>query len=126
VLRSFKHKVNSFPAVNTLFNGLANHPDFNTVDWSHLKIGGGMAVTSAWLLAAKNRPDLWAMACRKPRPRPVAIRPTAKPHRHDRRDSGNLVQAAGRRRRRPASLARYQGPQVMAGYWQRPDETTRS
>ena len=44
-----KHKVHSFPAVNTLFNGLANHPDFNTVDWSHLKIslGGGMAVTSA-------------------------------------------------------------------------------
>ncbi|RYG08167.1 MAG: long-chain fatty acid--CoA ligase, partial [Burkholderiales bacterium] len=31
-----KHKVHSFPAVNTLFNGLANHPDFNKVDWSHL------------------------------------------------------------------------------------------
>ena len=32
-----------------MFNGLANHPDFNTVDWSHLKVslGGGMAVTSA-------------------------------------------------------------------------------
>ena len=44
-----KHKVHSFPAVNTLFNGLANHPDFNTVDWSHLKIslGGGMAVQGA-------------------------------------------------------------------------------
>jgi long-chain acyl-CoA synthetase len=39
----------SFPAVNTLFNGLANHPDFNKVDWSHLKvsIGGGMAVQGA-------------------------------------------------------------------------------
>ncbi|HRN05869.1 MAG TPA: AMP-binding protein, partial [Ottowia sp.] len=28
-----KHKFHSFPAVNTLFNGLANHPDFNTVNW---------------------------------------------------------------------------------------------
>ena len=44
-----KHRIHSFPAVNTLFNGLANHPDFNTVDWSHLKVslGGGMAVQSA-------------------------------------------------------------------------------
>jgi long-chain acyl-CoA synthetase len=38
----------SFPAVSTLFNALANHPDFGTVDWSHLKVsvGGGMAVQS--------------------------------------------------------------------------------
>jgi long-chain acyl-CoA synthetase len=44
-----KHKIHTFPAVNTLFNGLANHPDFHTVDWSHLKIsvGGGMAVQGA-------------------------------------------------------------------------------
>ncbi|MEP6792199.1 MAG: AMP-binding protein, partial [Ramlibacter sp.] len=39
-----KHTIHSFPAVNTLFNGLANHPDFNTVNWSNLKVsvGGGM------------------------------------------------------------------------------------
>jgi long-chain acyl-CoA synthetase len=44
-----KHTIHSFPAVNTLFNGLANHPDFNTVNWSNLKIsvGGGMAVQGA-------------------------------------------------------------------------------
>jgi long-chain acyl-CoA synthetase len=42
-----KHTFHSFPAVNTLFNGLANHPDFNTVNWSNLKVslGGGTAVT---------------------------------------------------------------------------------
>jgi len=41
-------RFHSFPAVNTLFNALANHPDFDKVDWSHLKIsvGGGMAVTA--------------------------------------------------------------------------------
>ena len=39
----------SFPAVNTLFNAMAHHPDFDNVDWSHLKIsvGGGMAVQQA-------------------------------------------------------------------------------
>ena len=44
-----QHKIHSFPAVNTLFNGLANHADFGTVDWSHLviSVGGGMAVQSA-------------------------------------------------------------------------------
>ena len=44
-----RHTFHSFPAVNTLFNGLANHPDFGTVNWSNLKVsvGGGMAVQSA-------------------------------------------------------------------------------
>jgi long-chain acyl-CoA synthetase len=44
-----KQTFHSFPAVNTLFNGLANHPDFNTVNWKNLKIsvGGGMAVQGA-------------------------------------------------------------------------------
>src|SRR5204863_4199797 len=41
-----KYQVNSFPAVNTLYNGLLHHPDFNKIDFSKLKIsnGGGMAV----------------------------------------------------------------------------------
>ena len=44
-----KHTFHSFPAVSTLFNGLANHPDFHTVNWGNLKVsvGGGMAVQSA-------------------------------------------------------------------------------
>jgi len=32
-----RHKFHSFPAVNTLFNALVNHPDFDKVDWSSLK-----------------------------------------------------------------------------------------
>src|SRR6201988_487637 len=41
-----KYQVNSFPAVNTLYNGLLHHPEFKKVDFSKLKIssGGGMAV----------------------------------------------------------------------------------
>ena len=57
-----KYKVNSFPAVNTLYNALLHHPDFGKLDWSMLKcaIGGGMAVqksvAEAWMKAT-GRPD---------------------------------------------------------------------
>src|SRR5262249_12262692 len=41
-----KYGVNHFPAVNTLYNALLDHPDFGKIDWSMLKcaVGGGMAV----------------------------------------------------------------------------------
>ena len=44
-----KYKVHKFPAVNTLFNALLNHPDFGKIDFSKLKmaVGGGMAVQRA-------------------------------------------------------------------------------
>jgi long-chain acyl-CoA synthetase len=41
-----KYKFNIFPGLNTLFNGLLNNPDFASVDFSDLKItiAGGMAL----------------------------------------------------------------------------------
>ena len=44
-----KYKFHTFPAVNTLFNGLVNHEGFRGLDFSQLRIsnGGGMAVTEA-------------------------------------------------------------------------------
>ena len=44
-----KYKINMFPAVNTLYNGLLNNPDFAKLDFSGLKVcnGGGMAVQQA-------------------------------------------------------------------------------
>ena len=44
-----KYRINIFPGVNTLFNGLANQPDFAKLDFSGLAIsnGGGMAVQEA-------------------------------------------------------------------------------
>lgn len=41
-----KYKIDMFPAVNTLYNALLNHPEFPSLDFSHLKssMGGGMAV----------------------------------------------------------------------------------
>lgn len=47
VIKEFnKHKINLMTGVNTLFNGLLNHPDFARADFSGLKVtvGGGMAV----------------------------------------------------------------------------------
>lgn len=43
------HKIHLFPAVNTLFNGLASHPDFAKLDLSELcaSVGGGTAVMPA-------------------------------------------------------------------------------
>lgn len=131
-----KHKVHSFPAVNTLFNGLANHPDFNTVDWSHLKIslGGGMAVQSAvaklWLektgcpicegyglsetspSASCNPTNSKAFTGTIGVPIPGTWFKLLD-------DDGNEVPPG-----QPGEIA-IKGPQVMAGYWQRPDETAK-
>ena len=77
--------INIFPAVNTLFNGLANQPEFAKLDFSGLLIsnGGGMAVQEAvakkWL-ASHRLPDrrrLWPE--RDLAPASPAIRPTSRP-----------------------------------------------
>jgi long-chain acyl-CoA synthetase len=126
----------SFPAVNTLFNALANHPDFDKVDWRSLKIsvGGGMAVQQAtarqWLektgcpicegyglsetspSATCNPVDSTAYSGNIGLPMPSTELTLLD-------DDGHEV-AAGT----PGEIA-IRGPQVMAGYWQRPDETAK-
>jgi long-chain acyl-CoA synthetase len=132
-----KHRFHSFPAVNTLFNGLANHPDFHTVDWSHLKVsvGGGMAVTPAvaklWLektgcpicegyglsetspSASCNPTTSSAFSGTIGVPIPSTWMKLVD-------DDGQEVTGPGQ-----AGEIAIKGPQVMAGYWQRPDETAR-
>jgi Acyl-CoA synthetases (AMP-forming)/AMP-acid ligases II len=68
-----KYRINIFPGVNTLFNGLANQPDFAKLDFSGLAItnGGGMAVQEA--VAGNGSPSpaarsSKAMASARPRP----------------------------------------------------------
>jgi long-chain acyl-CoA synthetase len=131
-----KYKVNSFPAVNTLYNALLHHPDFKTLDWSELKcaIGGGMAVQKRvaedWMRATGkpiiegyglsetapvltcNRGDIaeWTGTIGLPVPSTdISIRD----------DAGNEVPLG----EQGEICAR--GPQVMAGYWKRPDETEK-
>ncbi len=129
-----QHKINSFPAVNTLFNGLANHPNFNTVDWSELKIslGGGVAVTSSVAklgLEKTGCPIVEGYGLSETSPS-ASCNPTNSktftgtigvpiPGTYFKLldDDGNEVPPG-----QPGEIA-IKGPQVMAGYWQRPDET---
>jgi long-chain acyl-CoA synthetase len=131
-----KHTFHSFPAVNTLFNGLANHPDFNTVNWSNLKVsvGGGMAVQSAvaklWL-EKTGCPICEGYGLSETSPS-ASCNPTTSteysgtigvplPNTFMKclDDDGNEVPQG-----QPGEIA-IKGPQVMAGYWQRPDETAK-
>ena len=131
-----KHKIHTFPAVNTLFNGLANHPDFSKVDWSHLLVsaGGGTAVQSA---VAKLWFDKTGSAICEgyglSETSPIATSnpvtateysgsigvPVSSTWLKLLDDDGNEVPTG-----QPGEIA-IKGPQVMAGYWQRPDETAK-
>jgi len=131
-----KHTFHSFPAVNTLFNGLANHPDFNTVNWKNLKVsvGGGMAVQGAvaklWL-DKTGCPICEGYGLSETSPS-VSCNPTTSTEYTGTigvplpstfmkllDDEGNDVPLG-----QPGEIA-IKGPQVMAGYWQRPDETAK-
>jgi long-chain acyl-CoA synthetase len=131
-----KHTFHSFPAVNTLFNGLANHPDFNKVNWSNLKVsvGGGMAVQSAvaekWLQKT-GCPICEGYGLSETSPsascNPVTGTaftgtigvPLPSTEMKCLDDNGVEVPMG-----QPGEIA-IRGPQVMAGYWQRPDETAK-
>jgi len=131
-----KHVIHSFPAVNTLFNGLANHPDFNTVDWSHLKVsvGGGTAVQSSvakiWI-EKTGCPICEGYGLSETSPsascNPVTAKeytgtigvPLPSTYMKLLDDNGKEVPVG-----QSGEIA-IKGPQVMAGYWQRPDETAK-
>jgi long-chain acyl-CoA synthetase len=131
-----KHTFHSLPAVNTLFNGLANHPDFNTVNWSNLKVsvGGGMAVQGAvaklWL-DKTGCPIVEGYGLSETSPS-ASCNPTTSTEFTGTigvplpSTSMKLVDDDGNEvpRGQPGEIA-IKGPQVMAGYWQRPDETAK-
>ena len=132
-----KHTFHSFPAVNTLFNGLANHPDFHSVNWSNLKVslGGGTAVTpnvaKLWL-DKTGCPICEGYGLSETSPS-ASCNPTTSTEFTGTigvplpgtwmkliDDDGGDVTEPGQ----PGEIA-IKGPQVMAGYWQRPDETAK-
>ncbi len=132
-----QHTFHSFPAVNTLFNGLANHPDFDKVNWSNLKVsvGGGMAVTSAvaalWLQKtgcpicegyglSETSPSASCNPTTSTQFTGTIGVPLPSTFMKLLDDEGNEVTELGQH----GEIA-IKGPQVMAGYWQRPDETAR-
>jgi long-chain acyl-CoA synthetase len=131
-----KHTFHVFPAVNTLFNGLLNNEEFKKLNFSRLILsaGGGMAVQQAvaerWLkvtgcpiaegyglsetspVATANRTDTDKFTGTIGLPVPsteIAILD----------DNGNKLPVG------EVGEIAIRGPQVMAGYWNRPDETAK-
>ena len=124
------------PAVNTLFNALLNHADFDSVDWSSLRLttGGGMATQAAVAERWHRKTgcfihDGYGMSEASPT---VTANPSNIPA-----FSGTIglplpstwvkcIDDDGREvpLGQPGEIA-IKGPQVMAGYWKRPDETVK-
>lgn len=126
-----------FSGVNTLYNALANHPEIKEVDFSEMRfaVAGGMATQAAvakqWRavtgrpiiegyglsetspVATINRPDIQEFTGTIGFPIPstdIAIRDA----------DGNDMPLGS------AGEICIRGPQVMVGYWNRPDETARA
>ncbi|CAM5222579.1 Long-chain-fatty-acid--CoA ligase OS=Bosea thiooxidans OX=53254 GN=SAMN05660750_00422 PE=4 SV=1 [Bosea thiooxidans] len=126
-----------FSGVNTLYNALANHPEIRQVDFSEMRfaVAGGMATQAAvakqWKavtgrpiiegyglsetspVATINRPDIQEFTGTIGYPIPstdIAIRD----------GEGNDMPLG------EAGEICIRGPQVMAGYWNRPDETAKA
>jgi long-chain acyl-CoA synthetase len=131
-----RHRVHCFPAVNTLFNALANDQGFRALDFSSLRIcvGGGMAVQSA--VAKRWFECTGRTICEAYGLSETSPGATANPVQSDRftgsiglplpsTDIAILDEDGNRLPVGVAGEISIRGPQVMDGYWLRPDETAR-
>ncbi|MDV3101960.1 long-chain-fatty-acid--CoA ligase [Burkholderia cenocepacia] len=130
------YKITSFPGVNTLYNAMLHHPDFLRLDFSNLLLanGGGMATQEAVAKRWKEMtgaPIIEGYGLSETSPC-VTVNPV---DRHEfngtiglplpstevsiRDDDGKELPPG------QAGELCIRGPQVMAGYWQRPDETSK-
>ena len=131
-----RHRFTTFTGVNTLFNALLNNADFAKLDFSSLRLtlGGGMAVQKAVAERWKQVtgvPLIEAYGLTETSPA-ATINPLDLPEYNGaiglpipstdlvlRDEAGHDVPLG-----QPGEIC-IKGPQVMAGYWQRPDETAK-
>jgi long-chain acyl-CoA synthetase len=131
-----KWKFTAFTGVNTLFNGLLNNEEFKTLDFSALKVtlGGGMAVQRAvaekWKMLTK-RPLIEAYGLTETSPA-ACINPMSLKEYNgfigvpipsteiEIKDDNNQTLPIGE-----IGEICIRGPQVMGGYYNRPDETAK-
>jgi long-chain acyl-CoA synthetase len=131
-----RHRFTMFTGVNTLFNALLNNPDFGKLDFSGMKVamGGGMAVqkvvadrwqqvTGATLIEGYGLSETSPVVTANP----VDLKqyngsiglPVPSTEIELRDDNGKPVPLG-----HPGEIC-IRGPQVMKGYWNRPDETAK-
>ena len=132
-----KERISVFIGVNTLFNGMVNQPDFATVDFSNLRLtlGGGMATQKAVAEKWKKitgTPIVEAYGLTEASPgvccNPLNIEaysggiglPVPSTEVELRDADGKEVPVG-----QPGELW-VRGPQVMQGYWNRPEETAKT
>ncbi|UEP29584.1 MULTISPECIES: AMP-binding protein [unclassified Burkholderia] len=130
------YKITTFPGVNTLYNAMLHHPDFSRLDCSNLLLanGGGMAtqevVAKRWR-EMTGAPIIEGYGLSETSPC-VTVNPVARGEFNGtiglplpstdisiRDDDGNELPPG------QAGELCIRGPQVMAGYWRRPDETAK-
>jgi long-chain acyl-CoA synthetase len=131
-----KYQINVFPAVNTLYNALLNAPGFDRVDFSKLKvsIGGGMAVQKVvaerWLKTtacpllegyglSETSPTLTCNPADSTKFSGSIGLPMPSTYVSIRDDNGQETPLG-----EPGEIC-VTGPQLMPGYWNRPDETAK-
>ena len=130
------YSITTFPAVNTLYNAILNHPEFDKLDFTHLLVanGGGMAVQEAvakrWYEHTRT-PIVEGYGLSETSPSVTCNPVTATEYTGTiglplpsteisiRDDAGNELPLG------EAGEICIRGPQVMAGYWERPEETAK-